>query len=136
MYCQYPYPSLIPSLSWPALPCPGLSCPSGKGYYTKFAIAPHPKELSVFLLLLMGFGLVFLFSPFLLTNSFQPNFEIPIVHLNRLYSCSDINIRQYTFKLDSTYLNQIDQIVNVVFFQKKFKISFFCKLKTSIQITH
>ena len=58
---------------------------------------------------------VFVFS-FLFTNSYQPNFEIPIEHMKRLYSCSNINIRQYTFKLDSTYLNQKDQIINVVFF--------------------
>ena len=84
------------SLSWPALPCLG---PSWQGYYPKFGVIPPPPppptpqgNLRV-VVAVDGFWVgVFVFL-LLLTNSYQPNFEIPKGLMKTLYYFSIINIR-------------------------------------------
>ena len=98
--CQYPAePQLQPELASPSLSFP----------HTKLTVLPlhqphTPHSTLRVVVAVDGFWVgVFVFS-LLFTNSYQPNFEIPMGHMKKLYSVSTINIRQYTFKLDSTYL--------------------------------
>ena len=124
-----PSPNLpCPCLSWPALSCPG---PSWQGYHTKLTVVPPPTSTLRVVVAVDGFWVgIFVFS-LLFTNSYQPNFEIPMGHMKRLYSSSIINIRQLNLQT-----SRKAQIINVILFRIFLKISLFALLRTILQLTH